>query len=65
MSLWPVDDRSAREWMSEFYRAALGRRRGAAEAVREASRVVLARHRASGTGTHPFHWAAFVAADGP
>lgn len=42
-----------------------GRLRGGlstAEAVRNASRTVLAERRAKGLSTHPFYWAGFVAA---
>jgi tetratricopeptide (TPR) repeat protein/CHAT domain-containing protein len=62
MSLWPVDDESAREWMKELYAARLLRRLSTARSVREAGLRMLERGRRSGVGSHPFHWAGFVAA---
>ena len=62
-SLWPVDDRSTREWMEAFYAAWLGEDHpGVYDAVARASRVVLDARRESGRSTHPFYWAAFRAA---
>jgi CHAT domain-containing protein len=62
MSLWSVDDRSTRDWMRGLYEARLGRRLNTADAVRSASLTVLRARRAKGQSTHPFYWAAFVAA---
>lgn len=62
MSLWPVDDEAAREWMTALYQARLGDGLSTAEAVRRASLEVLAARRARGDSLHPAHWAAFVAA---
>jgi CHAT domain-containing protein/tetratricopeptide (TPR) repeat protein len=62
MSLWPVDDDSAREWMTALYAARFKRQQSTDEAVRRASVDVLRRRRASRQSTHPFHWAGFVAA---
>jgi CHAT domain-containing protein/Tfp pilus assembly protein PilF len=62
MSLWSVEDRSTREWMTALYRARLLDRKSTVEAVTEASRGVLRSRRSRGASTHPFYWAAFVAA---
>jgi CHAT domain-containing protein len=62
MSLWSVEDRSTREWMTALYRSRLIERRTTAEAVREASRALLQSRRARSLNTHPFFWAWFVAA---
>jgi CHAT domain-containing protein/tetratricopeptide (TPR) repeat protein len=62
LSLWAVDDEGTRAWMAHLYRARLLERRDTAESVREACRRVLRERRAAGLDTHPFHWAAFVAA---
>ncbi len=59
-SAWDVADDATREWMGELYEAR-GRGAGAADAVRAASRSVLAARRSSGRSTHPFYWAAFTA----
>jgi CHAT domain-containing protein len=40
----------------------LAKKLDTANAVREASLALLHRRRAKGLSTHPFHWAAFVAA---
>jgi CHAT domain-containing protein len=60
MSLWNVQDQSAREWMRELYdvpRTGLGD----ATSVRRASRRVLQRRETEGRSTHPFFWGAFIA----
>jgi len=62
MSLWPVEDESARQWMRALYEARLVSGLGTAEAVREASLTVLRKRRERGLSTHPFYWAGFVAA---
>jgi CHAT domain-containing protein len=62
MSLWAVEDEATRTWMRELYQQRFGRGLSSAAAVREASRAVLRDRRASGQSTHPFYWAAFVAA---
>jgi CHAT domain-containing protein/Tfp pilus assembly protein PilF len=62
MSLWSVEDSSAREWMTRLYEGRLKRRLDTAEAVREATLSVLEERRAQALSTHPFYWAAFVAA---
>jgi CHAT domain-containing protein len=61
-SLWSAEDRAAREWMRELYRARFLEGLGTAEAARKASRTVLALRRSGGRSTHPFYWAGFVAA---
>ncbi len=62
MSLWPVRDEDAREWMVALYRTRLLDGATTAEAIRQASSTVLRRRREGGASTHPFHWAAFVGA---
>lgn len=62
MSLWPVEDNSAEEWMTALYERRLVRGRDTAASVREASLQVLRQRRAKGQSTHPFYWAGFVAA---
>jgi len=62
MSLWSVDDESARRWMRTLYEARLVKKLGTDEAVREASLAVLNDRRAKKLSTSPFYWGAFVAA---
>jgi CHAT domain-containing protein/tetratricopeptide (TPR) repeat protein len=62
MSLWPVDDESARIWMGRLYRRHVQDGLGTAEAVRRASLDVLRLRRARGASAHPFYWAGFLAA---
>ena len=62
MSLWSVEDRSTRLWMQALYQARFQQHLSTAEAMRAASRRVLRNRRAQGQSTHPFYWAAFVAA---
>jgi CHAT domain-containing protein len=62
MSLWSVDDQATRRWMRALYDGRLNRHLNTADAVREASLTVLRARRARGQSTHPFFWAAFVAA---
>jgi CHAT domain-containing protein len=59
VSLWPVGDRVAQEWMGGFYEAYLegGSPSGAALA---ASRGMLDRRREQRLSTHPIYWAGFV-----
>jgi CHAT domain-containing protein len=62
MSLGPVDDSRARQWMQAFYEARLDRHLGTAAAVRAASLVMLDRLRTEGARRpSPMHWAAFLA----
>jgi CHAT domain-containing protein len=62
MSLWPVEDSSARDWMTTLYRNRLTSKLDTAEAVRSASLTILQRRREQKQSTHPFFWAGFVAA---
>ena len=62
MTLWSVEDESAREWMKALYEAHLTQNKGTAESVRHASLAVLNHRRSKGLSTHPFYWGAFVAA---
>lgn len=62
MSLWSVDDQATREWMRALYEGRFQKRLSTADAVHAASLAVLRDRRAKGLSTHPFYWAAFVAA---
>jgi CHAT domain-containing protein len=62
MSLWSVEDTAARVWMRALYQGRFQQRLATAEAVRHASRTVLADRRTKRLTTHPFYWAGFVAA---
>ncbi len=62
MSLWSVDDQATRAWMRALYEGRFQRRLSTADAVHEASLTLLRDRRAKGQSTHPFYWAAFVAA---
>lgn len=62
MSLWSVEDEATRAWMRALYTARLKQKADTADAVRQASLTVLRDRRARGLNTHPFYWAAFVAA---
>ena len=62
MSLWSVDDEATRVWMGSLYDGRLRKSLGTAEAVREAGLTMLRDRRARGQSTHPFYWAAFIAA---
>jgi CHAT domain-containing protein/tetratricopeptide (TPR) repeat protein len=62
MSLWSVDDQAARRWMRALYEARLLRQESTAGAVHEATLGLLRDRRSRGQSTHPFYWAAFVAA---
>lgn len=62
MSLWSVDDQSTRAWMRALYEARFERNRATADAVHDASAAILRDRRSKGLSTHPFYWAAFVAA---
>jgi len=61
MSLWAVDDDSARLWMEALYRARLRDHVDTAASVRQAGLEVLRQRRARGESTHPFFWAGFIA----
>jgi len=60
-SLWPVEDKAARTWMTTLYERHLLQRLDTAESVRQASLEVLRQRRARHLSAHPFYWAAFVA----
>jgi hypothetical protein len=62
MSLWSVEDQGTRTWMRALYRERFQKGSSTADAVRNASVHVLQARRARGESTHPFYWAAFVAA---
>jgi CHAT domain-containing protein len=62
MSLWPVDDQAARQWMRALYEGRLQRGLDTPDALREASLAVLRERRAKRQSTNPFYWAGFVAA---
>ena len=62
MSLWPVEDERTRDWMRALYQGRLREHLDTAQAVRSAGFAVLRARRAKGGRTHPFYWAAFVAA---
>jgi CHAT domain-containing protein len=62
MTLWPVDDESAREWIRELYEGRFERGLTTDRAASSASRTVLDRLRAKGEIPHPFLWGNFLAA---
>jgi CHAT domain-containing protein/tetratricopeptide (TPR) repeat protein len=62
MSLWPVEDHAARQWMRALYEGRLQRGLDTPDALREASLAALRERRAKGQSTNPFFWAGFVAA---
>jgi CHAT domain-containing protein len=62
MSLWSVEDQATRAWMRALYEGRFQRKLSTADAVHQASLAVLRDRRARGRSTHPFFWAAFVAA---
>jgi CHAT domain-containing protein len=61
MSLWPVADADAREWMRAFYAAWRGRGLGLAEAVRSADLERLRALTRDGVAPRPDRWAPFFA----
>jgi CHAT domain-containing protein len=62
MSLWPVEDRTARRCMTALYEGRFVKGLNTAQAVHQASVKILDERRAKGESTHPFYWAGFVAA---
>ncbi len=62
LSLWPVEDQAARDWMRQLYRARLVLGLTTIDAVHQANLHMLRQRRATGQSTHPFYWAGFVAA---
>jgi len=61
ISLWPVQDEAAREWMTALYKNRASGVTATAQAVRAATLEVLRSRRAHGRSTSPFFWGAFVA----
>ncbi len=61
VSLWQVEDGTARRWMTRLYHERLIQQRTVTEAARRASLDLLRERRAKGASTHPFYWAGFVA----
>ncbi|HSQ60752.1 MAG TPA: CHAT domain-containing protein, partial [Acidobacteriota bacterium] len=61
MSLWAVEDDSARDWMRRLYEGRLQGMLDTSEAVQEAHLGVLRSLRGQGRAPHPFYWAAFIA----
>jgi CHAT domain-containing protein/Tfp pilus assembly protein PilF len=64
MSLWAVEDETARLWMTALYQARHRQHLDAIDASRAASLALLRDRRSRGESTHPFHWGAFVAVGG-
>jgi CHAT domain-containing protein/tetratricopeptide (TPR) repeat protein len=64
MSLWPVTDEGAREWMTAFYQARFSRQQSPTQSVRDASLSQLRARRKTGLSTHPFYWAGFILVGG-
>ncbi len=62
MSLWAVEDQSARAWMKALYHERLRQQADTAQAVHRASLKVLQDRREAGHSTHPVFWAGFIAA---
>jgi tetratricopeptide (TPR) repeat protein len=61
LSLWPVLDNVAADWMAELYRGKFVRGDTTATSVRAASRSLLTARRAAGQSTHPLYWSGFIA----
>jgi CHAT domain-containing protein len=61
MSLWPVEDAAAVEWMNALYTGRFEEGLSTAAAMKRARVKVLAGRRARGRSTNPFFWSAFVA----
>jgi CHAT domain-containing protein/tetratricopeptide (TPR) repeat protein len=62
MSLWPVDDQATRLWMLALYQGRLQQHFSTSDAVQYADLSMLRARRTQRQSTHPFYWAAFVAA---
>jgi CHAT domain-containing protein len=60
MALWPVDDAATRQFMRQLYTQRIGRHASTADAVWNASRILLLERRAAGKSTHPWYWSGFV-----
>jgi tetratricopeptide (TPR) repeat protein len=61
MSLWPVEDAAAAEWMKVLYTARFEEGLSTAAAMKRARVNALARRRERGRSTNPFFWSSFVA----
>ncbi len=61
MSLWPVEDAAAVEWMKALYTARFEDGLSTAAAMKRARLKMLARRRERGRSTNPFFWSSFVA----
>lgn len=64
LSLWPVEDRATREWMTELYQARFRRGETTLSSLHSASLSILKKRRQEGRSTDPYYWAAFVAMGG-
>jgi CHAT domain-containing protein/tetratricopeptide (TPR) repeat protein len=62
MSLWRVEDETARQWMGTLYREHFLNGKDTGESARAASLQILRQRRAKHESTHPFYWGAFIAA---
>jgi CHAT domain-containing protein/Tfp pilus assembly protein PilF len=60
-SLWPVEDETARAWMTGLYRAKFREGKTTSEAMTSATLSQLRQRRARGLSTHPFYWGSFIA----
>jgi CHAT domain-containing protein len=60
MSLWPVEDVHALEWMRAFYANRYREKKGLGEAIRDSNLEMLRRLRKAGDETTPGRWAGFV-----
>jgi CHAT domain-containing protein len=61
MSLWPVEDETAKQWMEKLYQEHFLNGKNTAEAARDASLQILRQRRTIHQGTHPLYWGAFIA----
>lgn len=61
MSLWPVEDESARGWMSALYSHHFVEGESTMDSAHNASLELLQERRALGLSTHPYYWAGFIA----
>ncbi len=64
VSLWPVGDETARDWMENLYTSRLVSGLNTAQSVQSAHRAVLAQRRSQGLSVHPYYWAGFTAVGG-
>jgi CHAT domain-containing protein len=58
----PVEDEATHEWMRMLYQEHFLNGKDTSESVRAASLAILHQRRAKHMSTHPFFWAAFIAA---